>query len=177
MNETYLMKHMGKVIIDIDWMDYNYGAASRNEDIACAATGRTLEEVKSGIVEAIQFHLEGMRAHGEEIPVEFQTERESCSFCELCIEGSSHAATTRPPFAPVITNEMIAALREGRNMEFRTKYRNADLFLVDDIHFIAGKDSTQEEFFNTFNALYEDHKQIVLTSDQPPSKMLKLHSE
>ena len=76
MNETYLMKHMGKVIIDIDWMDYNYGAASRNEDIACAATGRTLEEVKSGIVEAIQFHLEGMRAHGEEIPVEFQTEWE-----------------------------------------------------------------------------------------------------
>ena len=72
------------------------------------------------------------------------------------------------------TNEMIAALREGRNMEFRNKYRNADLFLVDDIHFIAGKDSTQEEFFNTFNALYEDHKQIVLTSDQPPSQMLKL---
>ena len=72
------------------------------------------------------------------------------------------------------TNEMIAALREGRNMEFRTKYRNADLFLVDDIHFIAGKDSTQEEFFNTFNALYENHKQIVLTSDQPPSQMLKL---
>ena len=69
---------------------------------------------------------------------------------------------------------MIAALREGRNMEFRTKYRNADLFLVDDIHFIAGKDSTQEEFFNTFNALYENHKQIVLTSDQPPSAMLKL---
>ena len=72
------------------------------------------------------------------------------------------------------TNEMIAALREGRNREFRNKYRNADLFLVDDIHFIAGKDSTQEEFFNTFNALYEDHKQIVLTSDQPPSQMLKL---
>ncbi len=72
------------------------------------------------------------------------------------------------------TNEMIDALREGRNMEFRTKFRKADLFLVDDIHFIAGKDSTQEEFFNTFNALYENHKQIVMTSDQPPSAMLKL---
>ncbi len=72
------------------------------------------------------------------------------------------------------TNELIEALRVGGNMEFRSKYRNADLFLVDDIHFIAGKDSTQEEFFNTFNTLYENHKQIVLTSDRSPSDMLKL---
>lgn len=71
-------------------------------------------------------------------------------------------------------NELIEALRAGRNMEFRSKYRKVDLFLIDDIHFIAGKDSTQEEFFNTFNALYESHKQIVMTSDRPPSEMLKL---
>lgn len=71
-------------------------------------------------------------------------------------------------------NELIEALRAGHNMEFRNKYRKVDLFLIDDIHFIAGKDSTQEEFFNTFNALYESHKQIVMTSDRPPSEMLKL---
>jgi chromosomal replication initiator protein len=72
------------------------------------------------------------------------------------------------------TNELIAALQEGRNIEFRSKYRGADLFLVDDIQFIAGKDSTQEEFFHTFNNLYEGHKQIVLTADRPPNEMLRL---
>jgi chromosomal replication initiator protein len=72
------------------------------------------------------------------------------------------------------TNELISAIQTGRNVEFREKYRSADLFLMDDIQFIAGKPSTQEEFFHTFNTLYESKHQIVFTSDRPPNEMTLL---
>ena len=72
------------------------------------------------------------------------------------------------------TNELVDAIKSGKNIEFRSKYREADLFLIDDIQFIAGKEATQEEFFHTFNALYEEHKQIVMTSDRKPGDMATL---
>ena len=72
------------------------------------------------------------------------------------------------------TIELVNAIQTGKNIEFRSKYREADLFLIDDIQFIAGKNSTQEEFFHTFNKLYEGHKQIVMTSDRRPGDMSTL---
>lgn len=69
------------------------------------------------------------------------------------------------------TNQMVKSIREGTAEEFRVKYRNVDLFLVDDIQFIAGKQSTQDEFFHTFNNIYEAGHQIVITSDRPPLEM------
>ncbi|MBR6029585.1 MAG: chromosomal replication initiator protein DnaA [Clostridia bacterium] len=72
------------------------------------------------------------------------------------------------------TNELINAIKLGQNMEFRRRMRSVDVLMVDDIQFIAGRESTQEEFFHTFNELYNEHKQIILTSDRPPQEIARL---
>lgn len=84
--------------------------------------------------------------------------------------GSNIVYTTGEAF----TNEMIEAIQNRRNSAFRAKYREVDLLLIDDIQFIAGRDSTQEEFFHTFNALHGSERQVVMTSDRPPKEIAKL---
>ncbi len=89
-----------------------------------------------------------------------------------------HAILSRSPERSVayipseqFTNEMIAAIQSGRTPEFRQRYRRIDVLLVDDVHFLGNKEGTQEEFFHTFNSLYDAHKQIVITSDRPPPEI------
>jgi len=95
-----------------------------------------------------------------------------------CMQAVGHAVLERRAEARVLyisaerfMNEMIFAIQRGQQLAFREKYRNVDLLLIDDIQFLAGKDGTQEEFFYTFGALHEAHKQIVLTSDKPPREI------
>lgn len=92
-----------------------------------------------------------------------------------------HAMKEANPAARIVyvtsemfTNDMIEAVRAGKNVEFRQRYRNVDLLMIDDIQFIAGKQAVQEEFFNTFNTLHNAGKQIVISSDRPPKEIKAL---
>ena len=96
----------------------------------------------------------------------------------LAIGNAIHEREPRLQIAYIkgdeFTNQLVSAIKSGTTEEFHNKYRNVDLFLVDDIQFIAGKQQTQNEFFHTFNSIYEAGHQIVITSDRPPLEMATL---
>lgn len=87
---------------------------------------------------------------------------------------STSRATVCYLSSEALLNEYIDGLQNGKLLQFRKKYRTTDLLLIDDIHFLAGKEALQEEFFHTFNALFDAHKQIVMTSDRPASEITGL---
>ena len=97
------------------------------------------------------------------------------------MQAIGHEILRRSPETKVLymtserfTNQLINAIKTGTTMKFREKYRNVDCLLIDDVHFIGGKEATMEEFFNTFNALYDAHKQIVVSSDKPPKEIANM---
>ena len=99
------------------------------------------------------------------------------------MQAVGHAIYQRNPSTRItfvgteqFTNEMVNAIKTRTNHEFRRRYRETDLLLIDDVHFLKGKEGTQEEFFHTFNALYEAGRQIILTSDRPPSDIAGLEA-
>lgn len=94
------------------------------------------------------------------------------------VQAIGHAMTLRNPQTKILygssekfTNEYVTSVKEGRAKEFKDRYRNVDLLIMDDIQFIGGKEGTQEEFFHTFNELHQQGKQVVLTSDRPPKQI------
>ncbi|MEO6786420.1 MAG: chromosomal replication initiator protein DnaA [Chthoniobacteraceae bacterium] len=132
------------------------GANNQFAHAACVAVGKTPGKVYNplffyGGVGLGKTHL--MHAIGQHV----MATRKGAKVCYITSER--------------FTNEFIDAIQNGTLVKFRKRYRQVDVLLIDDIHFFAGKERSQEEFFHTFNALFDGHKQIVLSSDRPPAEI------
>ena len=188
--ESLFLKNIKAVLHDIFSMDFEVQIISQRESANAAPKQNDRFSTDEFTFEAFVVGPSNKLAYAASVSV---AEHPAKNYNPLLIYGDSGLGKTHLIYAIAnvikkndprariayvkgddLTNELVDAIREGKTAEMREKYRQADLLLVDDVQFIAGKKQTQEEFFHTFNTLYESGRQIVLTSDRPPSEMTQL---
>jgi chromosomal replication initiator protein len=188
--ESLFLKNIKAILHDIFSMDFEVQIISQRESANAAPKQNDRFSTDEFTFEAFVVGPSNKLAYAASVSV---AEHPAKNYNPLLIYGDSGLGKTHLIYAIAnvikkndprariayvkgddLTNELVDAIREGKTAEMREKYRQADLLLVDDVQFIAGKKQTQEEFFHTFNTLYESGRQIVLTSDRPPSEMTQL---
>lgn len=160
-SEEYPAAESGEMAINPDYTFDNFVVGSSN-NLAHAAALNVANNLGMKINPLFIYGSSGLGKTHLMYAIANRALQRNPSLNIICIKGEE------------FTNQLVEAIKDSKTEVFRAKYRKVDMLLIDDIQFIAGKDYTQTEFFHTFDALYEDHRQIILTSDRPPRELVQL---